>query len=62
MFNEADPETLAMFKALDSSDQAMVLLLSEMAVKDENFNPYRAMNKYLALRKMLELEVSERMN
>ena len=62
MFDLENSVAIEMFKTLDSSEQAMVLVLSQYTVENEDFNPYLIMNKFFAVERMLELEESERLN
>lgn len=62
MFDLENATAVEMFKSLDSAEQAMVLVLSQYAVEHEDFNPYLMMNKFFAVKRMLELEESERLN
>lgn len=62
MFDLENSAAMEMFKSLDSSEQATVLVLSQYAVENEDFNPYLMMNKFFAVKRMLELEESERLN
>ena len=62
MFDLENAAAIEMFKSLDPSEQAMVLVLSQYAVEHEDFNPYAMMNKFFAVKKMLELDESERLN